>query len=162
MPQDLEGRIAKLEEALRGVTDREAIRDLRCRYHECINEGDLARIPSLFAEGGEIDFGHLGRAKGAREIGDFFARELTQVLPFIMQFIHNHVVEVSGESGRGFAYLEAKPIYKGEPYLVAARYDDEYVREDGEWKFKRMALTPIFMVPFREGWAVEDRIKMGR
>jgi hypothetical protein len=46
--------------------------------------------------------------------------------------------------------------------MVAARYDDEYVRQGGQWKFKKMSLTPYFMVPLHEGWAQEDRIKMGR
>jgi len=162
MAQDLEARVRELEETVRDLAHREAIRELRCRYHECINEGNVAGIPELFTRDGEIDFGHLGRARGTTKIESFFVRELTRVLPFIKQFIHNHVVRVSGETGTGFAYLEAKPVYKGESYLVAARYDDEYVREDGRWKFKKMVLTPWFMVPLREGWAGEDRIKMGR
>ena len=45
-------------------------------------------------------------------------------------------------------------------FLVAARYDDEYVRQNGEWKFKKMTLIPYFMVPLKEGWAQEDRLKM--
>ena len=31
-----------------------------------------------------------------------------------------------------------------------------------QWKFKKLSLTPYFMVPLREGWAQEDHIKMGR
>lgn len=42
------------------------------------------------------------------------------------------------------------------------RVIDEYVKQDGQWKFKKMSLTPYFMVPLREGWAQEDRIKIGR
>jgi hypothetical protein len=85
-----------------------------------------------------------------------------QGISFVKQFIHNHVIQLRGDRGSGFAYLEAKPIYKGESFLVAARYDDEYVKQNGQWKFKKMSLTPYFMVPLREGWAQEDRIKMGR
>ena len=79
----------------------------------------------------------------------------------VRQFIHNHVVEVRGDHATGFSYLEAKPVYKGESYVVAARYDDEYVRQNGHWKFKKMALTPYFMVPLKEGWAQDDLLKMG-
>lgn len=46
--------------------------------------------------------------------------------------------------------------------MMAVRYDDEYVKQNGQWKFSKMSLTPYFMVPLREGWAQEDRIKMGR
>jgi len=67
---------------------------------------------------------------------------------------------VHGDHAHGFAYLEAKPIYGGEAFLVAARYDDDYVKQGGEWKFTKMGLVPYFMVPLKEGWAQENRIKM--
>ena len=35
-------------------------------------------------------------------------------------------------------------------------------KQNGQWKFKSMNLTPYFTVPLREGWAQEDRLKMGR
>jgi hypothetical protein len=71
MAQDLEARVKELETKVQELTDREAIRDLRYRYHE-------------------------------------------------------------------------------------------YVKQSGQWKFKKMGLIPYFMVPLREGWAQEDRVKMGR
>lgn len=173
MTQDLEARIQALEAKVRELSDREAIRNLRYRYHECINEGKVAEIPDLFTSDGEMDFGHMGHAKGRAELKAFFDRlvgpaqqgkpqEASPAISFVKQFIHNHVIHLQGDSGAGFSYLEAKPIYKGESFLVAARYDDEYVRQNGEWKFKKMSLTPYFMVPLREGWAQKDRIKMGR
>lgn len=173
MVQDIEARIQELEARVQELSDREAIRNLRYRYHECINEGTHSDIPDLFSEDGELDFGHLGHAKGRAELTAFFHRIVGQPSPagqpeappgisFVKQFIHNHVVHLQGDRGTGFSYLEAKPVYKGESFLVAARYDDEYVRQNGQWKFKKMRLTPYFMVPLREGWAQEDRIKMGR
>ena len=172
MAQDLEARVKELEAKVRELNDREAIRDLRYRYHEYVNEGKFADIANLFTEDGELDFGHLGRAKGRTELIAFFSpparlphagdREILPGISFVKQFIHNHVIHLQGDRGTGFAYLEAKPIYKGESFLVAARYDDEYVRQGGQWKFSKMSLTPYFMVPLREGWAQEDRVKMGR
>ncbi len=168
MATDLETRIKELEEKVQQLTDREAIRDLRYRYHEYVNEGKFAQIPTLFTDDGELDFAHLGKAKGPEELKRFFGA-LNEPRPeagnrpritWVKQFIHNHIVQVRGDRGEGFAYLEAKPIFNGEAFLVAARYDDEYVRQNGEWKFKKMSLTPYFMVPFKEGWAQEDRIKM--
>ncbi len=161
MAQDLEARIKELEAQVQELTDREAIRALRYRYHEYINEGKVAEIPDLFTEDGDLDFGYLGKAKGRAELTKFFAG-IPQLLSFIKQFVHNHVVEVQGNGGTGFSYLEAKTISKGEPYLVAGRYNDEYVKENGQWKFKKMHVTPYFTVPLKEGWAQEDRLKMGR
>jgi len=165
MAQDLEARVKELEAKVQELTDREAVRDLRYRYHEYVNEGKFADIPNLFTDDGELDFGHLGHAKGRAELTAFFSRvgrPATEGISFVKQFIHNHVIQLQGDRGTGFSYLEAKPVYKGESYLVAARYDDEYARQNGQWRFKKMSLTPYFMVPLREGWAQEDRIKMGR
>ena len=174
MAQNLEARVKELEAKVQELNDREAIRDLRYRYHEYVNEGKFADIARLFTEDGVLDFGHLGKAKGKAELNAFFGNLPADRSPqtggpatprgisFVKQFIHNHIIQVQGDRGTGFAYLEAKPIYKGESFLVAARYDDEYVKQNGQWKFTKMSLTPYFMVPLREGWAQEDRIKMGR
>lgn len=161
MAQDLEARVQALEAQVQVLNDREAVRALRYRYHECINEGKLAEITDLFTADGDLDFGYLGKAHGKAELTKFFDG-VSQILSFVKQFVHNHVVELEGQGGTGFSYLEAKTISKGEPYLVAARYNDEYAKENGQWKFKKMHLTPYFTVPLKEGWAQEDRLKMGR
>lgn len=161
MAQDLETRVKALESAVQNLSDQEAVRTLRKRYHEYINEGRYAEIPALFIDNGTLDFGYLGKANGRAELVQFFTG-VSQLLSFVKQFIHNHVVQVQGDTGTGLSYLEAKTVSKGESYLVAARYDDEYVKQNGQWKFKSMKLTPYFTVPLREGWAQEDRLKMGR
>ena len=167
---DLESRVKELEAQVLELSNREAIRDLRYRYHECVNEGKFREIPNLFTEDGELDFAHLGKAKGRTEIQKFFGalneapsaeNKNRPRITWVKQFIHNHTIHLDGSTGHGFSYLEAKPIYNGEAFLVAARYDDEYIQQSGQWKFKKMSLVPYFMVPFREGWAQEDKLKMG-
>jgi hypothetical protein len=171
MATTLEDKVRELEAKVTELYDREAIRDLRFRYHECINEAQMSEIPALFTEDGELEFGHLGRAKGREQIKKFFgglAGEPTtdgsprRGLYRVKQFVHNHVLKVHGDRAEGYAYLEAKPVYNGESYVVAARYNDEYVKRAGGWLFSKMSLTPFFMVPLKEGWAGDDLLKMGR
>jgi SnoaL-like domain len=169
MAADLETRVKKLEATVRELLDREQVRDLRYRYHEYINEGKFEDIANLFTPDGELDFGHLGKAKGHEQIRKFFTAinrppqsgKDRPRITWVKQFIHNHTIHLHGNTGSGFSYLEAKPIYNGEAFLVAARYDDEYSRQNGEWKFKKMSIEPYFMVPFKEGWAQENKVKMG-
>jgi len=161
MGLDLEARVKELEAKVRELTDREAIRELRCYYHEYINTTNLTAIAGLFIEDGELDFAHMGKGKG-RAFQKKFFEGLSDYLSSVKQFIHNHIIEVHGDTATGISYLEAKPVYKGESFLVAGRYDDEYVRQDGKWKFKKMKFTPYFMVPLKEGWAQEKKIKMGK
>ena len=91
MAQDLEARITALEGAVRNLDDQEAIRALRCRYHECINERKFAEILDLFAEDGDLDFGYLGKARGRAELTKFFVELVPGLLSFVKQFVHNHM-----------------------------------------------------------------------
>ena len=161
MTADLEERVRQLEARVRELDDREAIRELRHYYHEYINTGKLSEIIGLFTEDGEYDFSHLGKGTG-REAQKKFFEGISNYISSVKQFIHNHMVELHGDTATGISYLEAKPVYKGEAFLVAGRYDDEYVRQGGKWKFKKMKFTPYFMVPLKEGWAQEQKLKMGK
>ena len=73
MAISLEDRVRELEAKVAELSEREAIRALRLRYHECVNEAKTAEIPDLFTEDGELEFGHLGRAKGRDQIKAFFS-----------------------------------------------------------------------------------------
>jgi len=159
---DLEARVQALEVKVQELRDRNELQELRFRYHIAVNEKKPEMIPDLFAENGEIDFAHLGKASGKAQVSAFYTQALSDLVPFVKQFIHNHVITLKGDTGTGLSYLEAKPIFNGESFLVAARFDDEYVRENGQWKFRKMTLVPYFMVPLKEGWAGPNKIQMVR
>ncbi|MGH7965506.1 MAG: nuclear transport factor 2 family protein, partial [Candidatus Binatia bacterium] len=151
-----------LENQVQELRDRTELQELRFRYHLAVNEKNPEMIPDLFAENGEIDFAHFGKVQGKEKLAAFYRQALSELVPFVKQFIHNHIITLTGDTGTGLSYLEAKPVFNGESFLVAARFDDEYVRENGRWKFRKMTLVPYFMVPLREGWAGENKIQMVR
>ena len=160
---ELESRVAALEAEVQRLRNRAEIADLRFAYHAAVNEKRPEAIAPLFARDASLDFGALGRAAGRAEIDAFFTATLSDPAAFVTQFIHNHVIEIDGpDRATGTSYLEARPVHQGESYMVAARYEDEYVREDGRWRFRSMTLVPIFIVPLREGWAEEPRVRLGR
>lgn len=159
---DLEARLAALEARVQELQDRNEIQALRFSYHVAVNEKHPEMIPDLFAEDSSIDFAHLGKAQGKAQIAAFYQQALSDLVPFVKQFIHNHVITLNGDTGAGLSYLEATPIFNGESFLVAARFDDEYIRENGRWKFRKMTLVPYFMVPLKEGWAGPNKIQMVR
>jgi hypothetical protein len=169
---ELEARLEELEAKVRELSDREALRDLRYRYHEYINEGKFAEIVGLFTEDGQLEFGPLGKARGKDGIRAFFKRLGPSAsgtgspasgphFTFVKQYIHNHVIEIQGDKATGFSYLEALPVINGEAHMVAGKYDDEYTRIGGRWLFTSMRFTPHFIVPFKEGWANDERVRVG-
>ena len=149
---DLAARVRSLEARVAELCDRASIQDLRFRYHVAVNEKQLGSIPSLFAEGAEVEFEGIGSATGIEAIETLY-REVVGGSPFIKQFIHNHVITLDGDRATGLSYLDARTVRDGTSILVAARFDDEYVRLGDEWRFQALRLKIDFAVPLSEGWA---------
>lgn len=127
----------------------EAIRSLRARYHELVNEDAGARLYELFAPDAAIVYGGRPEVRGRENIRAFFASFPVQSA---RQFIHNHVVDVQGNDGTGFSYLDGRPVRDGKSYYVVGRFDDEYIRLDGQWMFQRVVLSVHYMIEAAERW----------
>ena len=144
---DLEARVRRLE-------DVEAIRQLKARYCRLCDDGyDADRLADLFTEDAVWDGGALGKAEGRERIRRFFQRT-PQVMPFAVHMVMNPIIDVAGDGATGTWYLLQAASYAPEGVALwgSARYDEEYVRVGGEWKFKRLRLTSFFWTPFGEGW----------
>src|SRR5262249_61640494 len=102
---DLEARVQALEAKVQELRDRNEIQELRYSYHIAVNEKKPEMIPDLFAESGEIDFAHLGKAQGKAQVAAFYRQALSDLVPFVKQFIHNHMITIHGKSGNGISYL---------------------------------------------------------
>lgn len=162
MDVDVQQRLEALEQEVERLKAIEAIRVLRSRYHECVNEGLYTQIRELFVPDGSLDFDYLGQATGPEKLAKFFGNA-DGLLQFIKQFIHGHIVEVSGDTASGVSYMEARTISDGEPFIVAGRYDDTYYKTNDGWRFQHMQFRFIYSVPFNDPkvWAAEDRLRMG-
>lgn len=149
---ELEARVQALEAQVAELQDRAAIQALRFRYHVAVNEKRLDDVHALFTEDAEVEFEGIGAAKGHDAIRRLYD-ELVGGSPFIKQFIHNHLIELDGDRATGTSYLDARTVRDGESILVAARFDDEYLRAGGAWRFTSLRLRVFFAVPLQEGWA---------
>lgn len=138
-----------VREAIRDLTDRETIRDLAVRYAHCVWRRDVEGAISLFAEGASMELEGrppiVGREALAASYQDLLRGEF-------MPFVHNHVIELDGDRAWGVCYLDLRATVDGKPMIGAGVYDDEYVREDGQWKFARRRLRMSHFVPITEGW----------
>ncbi len=146
--EDLERRIRRLE-------DIEEIKQLKHRYcAACDDTYDTDAIVSLFTEDAVWDGGIWGKFEGREEIRGFF-RRAPQVLPFAVHMVLNPIIDVNGDTAKGTWYLlQACTLAEGGDRAVwgSARYDEDYVRVNGHWMFKHLALTSHFWTPFDEGW----------
>lgn len=148
-PASLEARIARLE-------DIEALRDLRMRYHYCVNENRFGDAAVYFTDDAFSSFGTMIEATGRDAIAAMFDK-LQNNVTFIRQFITNHIVEVDGDTGTGISYLDARYAQAGVSIIAAVRYDDRYRRTAEGWKFSSMVARIDLSVPLEQGWAVGER-----
>ena len=146
--EDLGKRVQVLE-------DIEDIKKLKHRYCALCDAGyDADALADLFMENAVWDGKELGRADGRNEIQEFFQRA-PERLPFAIHMVLNPIIEVNGDRATGTWYLFQTCTYAGAEYQAvwgSARYDEEYVRVNGQWKFQNLKLTSHFWTPFDQGW----------
>ena len=146
--------LEEIERRLGVLEDIQEIKRLKARYCVfCDNSYDADGLASLFAENGVMDDGWRGGAKGREDIRNFFIKAGPRV-PFARHMVMNPMIEVAGDEAKGTWYLfEACTYLEGNRAVWgSARYDEEYARVDGEWKFKSIRLNAFFWAPFDLGW----------
>ena len=80
MPTNLEDKVKELEAKVAELYDREALRDLRYRYHECINEAQVADFPTSSPRTANLISGIWARPKAANK-SRRFSRASAAIVP---------------------------------------------------------------------------------
>jgi uncharacterized protein (TIGR02246 family) len=125
------------------LEDREAIRALLVAYAHTLDTRDFAAFEQLWAKDAEFVGGGGNNAKGPAAI-----RELLQGLlgknaaPTPGRDFHlvmNQTVDVTGDTATGYSRgtWVSTNNEKRLQVSIVANYYDQFVKEDGRWKFKR-------------------------
>jgi hypothetical protein len=138
--------MSTIEQRVEALLAREAIRDLPVRYCDCVWRDDGVALAALFADNGSFTF-HIGDVerslRGRATIEAFFLKAL-DMRP--RPYIHNHVVELTGEGfASGRCYLDLRSGKHDMGWLGAGYYDDEYVRTMDGWKFQSRRFHAVRM-----------------
>jgi hypothetical protein len=154
--EDLAVRIRKLE-------DIEAIRKLKGQYAAYCDSGyPPDEIAALFTEDAVWDGGVFGRHEGREAIRAFFRRGSTNI-PFALHYMTNPLIEVDGDRATGRWHLfQACTFAEGgdqRPIWGGARYHEEYLRQDGVWRFHRLRLESSFWTPYETGWVAKPFVQ---
>jgi len=137
-----------LEEQMQAVIDREAIRSLPLRYCHCVWQKDFDGYVDLFTEDGTFgtDDPSLAGGKGHVELRAMISDAVESSSP--RPFIHNHVIDLAGpDQATGTCYVEVHVTVDGKPWEIRGWYHDEYLKVEGEWRFKSRQLTTDSFAP---------------
>ena len=124
---------------LQRFEDKEEIQNLLLDYGRSLDARDFATYSSLFAKDGEW-VGGFGSVTGPANIKAFMEKNMgTQ--PNTAKNYHllsNFVITVNGDTATAWSrWAFVVPGERGAAISQAGRYDDELVRENGRWKFKK-------------------------
>jgi hypothetical protein len=148
---DLEKRITILE-------DIEAIKNLKARYCAiCDDDHNPDKIATVFVEDGIWEGGDFGKAQGHQAIRKLF-EGFKQLISFSQHNLMNPIIEVDGDRARGTWYLMGPFTFreKNDAKWLAVSYEDDYVKVNGEWKYKHLRAIIRMSAPYEKGWANKD------
>ena len=160
--------LKELKARIQTIEDIEAIRKLQYAYNYYLEHWQEDEVIDLFSESPDVsvEVGETGLYKGKEGARKFFTFGnvfgTTDVKP-PKEFLHllfplSGIVDVSPDGktakGRwyGFGCLAVPVKGKFQPIIITGIWENEYVKEDGKWKFKKLFFNTIFRTPYEDGW----------
>ncbi len=135
--------LEELEKRVRALEDAEEIKTLHREYLFYISNLDIDKALECFAENIVTDIAQYGLRQGKTEVGKFFREVIREN---VLQSKDGHftgqpVIKAEGNKASGH-WMFYRFVPEPSPRRwVQGRYDCEYVKENGRWKFSLVKLT---------------------
>ena len=158
--EELQARITRLD-------DIKQIEKLQRIYGYYLDYSEYQKVVDLFSENVEsVEIADYGVYKGKKGVKRFYLELLGGKPPRVGELsigmIMQGVVDVdpNGKTAKGRWYcmmIEAKPtlsLHEGELRQLWGNgvYENEYVKENGKWLFKKVFFFLNFRTPYEDGW----------
>ena len=165
--EEMEARIEQLESQVRTLQDIEDIKKLQRAFGFYLEHWMAEDIIDLFADGPDTTLSvATGEFRGKEKIrlfcqrgkkgNDIMKSEKPEYLHQVMQLSGIVDVAPDGKTAKGRWYgfgANALPAEGGIAQgWMNGVYENEYVKENGKWKFKKVRWCMTFNAPFKEGW----------
>jgi len=132
------------------VNDAEGARQLLSRYCHALDRGRLEDLSVLFHRDAEFSVSFEGGQKhtGRETIQAWYDRFFQQ-RPGQYRHMRHKIFEplltVTGNTATAATYFDADSVEEnGAVRIVAGRYDDHLVKEQGQWFFKERTITVFY------------------
>ena len=150
--------VAALEQRLTRIEDLEAIKQLKATYCDiCDDDHNPERITTIFAQDGIWEGAGFGTAQGHTAIRELFKKFQT-LISFSQHQVMNPIIKIDGDRATGIWYFFGPfTFYKNnQAKWLAARYEDDYVKVNGEWKIQHLRARGRMHTNYEESWANND------
>jgi len=158
----LQAQVRALTARLQAVEDRAAIERLTRAYGYYVDKGQWDQIVDLFAADSRVEIAGRGVYFGKQGVDTLFRKIMGQGhIGLAPGMLFNHlilqdIVDVApdGRSAQGRWQVFAQ-VGRYQQFAIWAEgvFSNDYVKEDGVWKFKSMHYYATFYTPYADGWA---------
>ena len=149
-----------LLERLQILEDIERIKQLKAHYckladHAYADSRIWEQLISYFVDDAWLDFGDFGLYRGKQEVSKFFKEVTHEFLSYAAHMVVNPVIQVRGDSalGKWRVFCPCTERASNTALWVQGEYRDEFVRVDGELRWRSISCSFDFVAPYHKGWA---------
>jgi len=145
---DLETRIKVLEEECQKLRDIQAITKLKSKYLRCIDKKLWDEIRGCFTEDVTANYGPRWKFQGIETIVEFLNEQFGSDHIVSLHQGHNPEIEMtSGTTAAGTWQLYSHGVNHetNTTIRIGNFYEDEYAKENGEWKIRSIKIIRMFM-----------------
>jgi hypothetical protein len=137
--------MSDIERRMRRIEDRLALEDLNVRYFMASDDNDAATIAATFAT--DAEFFASGVLCGSTRDGIVrFIAEKRGTMGLSVHALQSALFEFADDDhASGIVSIQLDVVREGQAYTGALRYYDNYVREDGAWRFKRRDMLTVYL-----------------
>jgi hypothetical protein len=154
----LEAELTSLETEIQRLEDIKAIQRLQRAYGYYADKKLADQIGVLFADDATVEIGGYGVYVGRERITEFY--DWLMGGPLREGQLYNHIimqgvvtVEPGATTGRGRWRALIQTGEHGESAIWSeGPYENEYVRDDGVWKFSKVHWYQTVAAPYDPGW----------
>lgn len=144
--QALLTRIDRLE-------SRFAISEIVAKYCKSCDDRDVPLLRSLFTEDAVIrSKDGVMTADGIHAVMQMYGGRF-EVLGISAHWTHDHMVsfdDADPDHATGEVFGHAEAHRNGQTLVACLRYEDDYRRENGVWKFRQRVLSFLYYVPVQD------------
>ena len=155
LPACANSHVASLEERVDRLESEKQIREVIIKYGQYLDDRDYADYANLFAKDGNWT-GGVGSFTGPAAIQKMLEDNMGTPAPGYINKDNFHLdttitVDVHGDTATAqsrYLFFIRTPDNHPQP-MLAGRYIDQFVRENGQWKIKTRRTSDV--IPYRDG-----------
>ena len=160
--------LEELEARIQTIEDIEAIKKLQRAYCYYLEHWQDEEIISLWSQSPDVsvEIGDSGFYKGKEGVIEFFtysshfftseSKPPPEFLHLLMPLAGIVDVDPDGKTAKGrwygLGHMAIPRKGKARAIISSGIWENEYVKEDGKWKIKKLLFYTIFGTPFEDSW----------